>query len=207
MSAGVEGCGGTLGAEMAQLCPLSTALRQLETLFHFLQLVAGVEHYQLKFRSQAAVINEIVDTTFEVNQAGPGRSQVERTGHWKARLRVFVPGSGPSEKSVGLPEAEAGAITSHPLPHRLEKRTSGSDPQRGSLGPDFSLWLAVHQLRPSPHIRWKDHWACGGGGEAANRVLKSQVALCPHRLGRSIREPVCTHARVAWSMYTRECSG
>lgn len=35
------------------------------TLFHFLQLVAGVEHYQLKFRSQAAVIDEIVDTTFE----------------------------------------------------------------------------------------------------------------------------------------------
>ncbi|ELR57523.1 Putative voltage-dependent N-type calcium channel subunit alpha-1B, partial [Bos mutus] len=42
--------------------------KQLETLFHFLQLVAGVEHYQLKFRSQAAVIDEIVDTTFEVNQ-------------------------------------------------------------------------------------------------------------------------------------------
>lgn len=80
---GLEGCGGALGAEMAQLCPLSTALRQLETLFHFLQLVAGVEHYQLKFRSQAAVIDEIVDTTFEVNQAGPGRSQVERAGHWK----------------------------------------------------------------------------------------------------------------------------
>ena len=161
MSAGVEGCGGTLGAEMAQLCPLS---RQLETLFHFLQLVAGVEHYQLKFRSQAAVIDEIVDTTFEVNQAGPGRSQVERAGHWKARLRVLVPGSGPSESSVGLPEAEASAITSHPLPRRLEKRTSGSDPRRGSLGPDFSLWLAVHQFQPSPHIRWKDHWACGGGG-------------------------------------------
>ncbi|OWK17422.1 hypothetical protein Celaphus_00013250, partial [Cervus elaphus hippelaphus] len=40
----------------------------LETLFHFLQLVAGVEHYQLKFRSQAAVIDEIVDTTFEAGE-------------------------------------------------------------------------------------------------------------------------------------------
>lgn len=170
MSAGVEGWGGTLGAEMAWLCTLSTALRQLETLFHFLQLVAGVEHYQLKFRSQAAVIDEIVDTTFEVNQAGPGRSQVERAGHWKARLLVLAPGSGPRESSVGFPEAEAGAITSHPLPRRLEKRTSESDPQRGSLGPDFSLWLAVHRLRPSPHIPWKDHWACrGGGGRGGGR--------------------------------------
>ena len=164
MSAGVEGWGCTLGAEMAWLCPLSTALRQLETLFHFLQLVAGVEHYQLKFRSQAAVIDEIVDTTFEVNQAGPGRSQVERAGHWKARLQVLATRSGPRESTVGLLEAEAGTITSHPLPHRLEKRTSESDPQRGSLGPDFSLWLAVHRLRPSPHIRWKDHWAAGVGG-------------------------------------------
>nr|XP_020762152.1 cation channel sperm-associated protein 1 [Odocoileus virginianus texanus] len=42
--------------------------KQLETLFHFLQLVAGVEHYQLKFRSQAAVIDEIVDTTFEAGE-------------------------------------------------------------------------------------------------------------------------------------------
>lgn len=39
-------------------------------LFHFLQLVAGVEHYQQKFRSQASVIDEIVDTTFEVKRAG-----------------------------------------------------------------------------------------------------------------------------------------
>ena len=164
MSAGVEGWGCTLGAEMAWLCPLSTAFRQLETLFHFLQLVAGVEHYQLKFRSQAAVIDEIVDTTFEVNQAGPGRSQVERAGHWKARLQVLATRSGPRKSSVGLQEAEASAITSNPLPRRLEKRTSESDPQRGSLGPDFSLWLAVHQLWPSPHIRWKGHWAAGMGG-------------------------------------------
>ena len=121
MSAGVEGCGGALGAEMAQLCPLS---RQLETLFHFLQLVAGVEHYQLKFRSQAAVIDEIVDTTFEVNQAGPGRSQVERAGHWKARLRVLVPGSGPSESSVGFQRASTRvkAADGHPcVPHKSDK--------------------------------------------------------------------------------------
>lgn len=75
---------------MAQLCRLSTALQAAGDPVHFLQLVAGVEHYQLKFRSQAAVIDEIVDTTFEVNQAGPGRSQVERMGHWKARLRVLI---------------------------------------------------------------------------------------------------------------------
>ncbi|XP_032497115.1 cation channel sperm-associated protein 1 [Phocoena sinus] len=39
--------------------------KQQELLFHFLQLVSGVEHYQQKFRSQAAVIDEIVDTVFE----------------------------------------------------------------------------------------------------------------------------------------------
>ncbi|XP_030620230.1 cation channel sperm-associated protein 1 [Delphinapterus leucas] len=39
--------------------------KQRELLFHFLQLVSGVEHYQQKFRSQAAVIDEIVDTAFE----------------------------------------------------------------------------------------------------------------------------------------------
>lgn len=45
--------------------------RQQELLFHFLQLVAGVEHHQQKFRSQASVLDEIVDTAFEVRQAGP----------------------------------------------------------------------------------------------------------------------------------------
>ena len=107
MSAGVEGCGGALGAEMAQLCPLS---RQLETLFHFLQLVAGVEHYQLKFRSQAAVIDEIVDTTFEVNQAGPGRSQVERAA-WCASLSYARHSSPerplPESSSVGVSNTQA----------------------------------------------------------------------------------------------------
>ncbi|XP_059875706.1 cation channel sperm-associated protein 1 [Delphinus delphis] len=42
--------------------------KQRELLFHFLQLVSGVEHYQQKFRSQAAVIDEIVDTTFEAGE-------------------------------------------------------------------------------------------------------------------------------------------
>uniref|UniRef100_A0A8D1LMT6 Cation channel sperm associated 1 n=1 Tax=Sus scrofa TaxID=9823 RepID=A0A8D1LMT6_PIG len=42
--------------------------RQQELLFHFLQLVAGVEQYQQKFRSQASVIDEIVDTAFEAGE-------------------------------------------------------------------------------------------------------------------------------------------
>ncbi|KAM6158122.1 cation channel sperm-associated protein 1 [Rhynchocyon petersi] len=42
--------------------------KQKELLFYFLQLVAGVEHLQLKFRSQACVIDEIVDTAFEVGE-------------------------------------------------------------------------------------------------------------------------------------------
>lgn len=55
--------------------------RQQEQLFHFLQLMAGVEHYQQKFRSQASVIDEIVDTAFEVNQSGPeGRGDAGRPG-------------------------------------------------------------------------------------------------------------------------------
>ncbi|XP_007171314.2 cation channel sperm-associated protein 1 [Balaenoptera acutorostrata] len=41
---------------------------QQELLFHFLQLVSGVEHFQQKFRSQAAVIDEIVDTAFEAGE-------------------------------------------------------------------------------------------------------------------------------------------
>ncbi|XP_077615754.1 cation channel sperm-associated protein 1 isoform X1 [Crocuta crocuta] len=40
--------------------------KQQELLFHFLQLVAGVEHHQQKFRSQASVLDEIVDAAFEV---------------------------------------------------------------------------------------------------------------------------------------------
>ncbi|XP_053779782.1 cation channel sperm-associated protein 1 [Desmodus rotundus] len=42
--------------------------KQQELLFRFLQLAAGVEHYQQKFRSQASVIDEIVDTAFEAGE-------------------------------------------------------------------------------------------------------------------------------------------
>ncbi|XP_059961113.1 cation channel sperm-associated protein 1 [Mesoplodon densirostris] len=42
--------------------------KQRKLLFHFLQLVSGVEHYQQKFRSQAAVLDEIVDTAFEAGE-------------------------------------------------------------------------------------------------------------------------------------------
>ncbi|XP_012862908.1 cation channel sperm-associated protein 1 [Echinops telfairi] len=41
---------------------------QKELLFHYLQLVAGVEHHQQKFRSQASIMDEIVDTTFETGE-------------------------------------------------------------------------------------------------------------------------------------------
>ncbi|XP_053415750.1 cation channel sperm-associated protein 1 [Nycticebus coucang] len=44
--------------------------KQQELLFHYLQLVAAVENQQQKFRSQASVADEIVDATFEVDQAG-----------------------------------------------------------------------------------------------------------------------------------------
>ncbi|XP_003937778.1 cation channel sperm-associated protein 1 [Saimiri boliviensis] len=40
--------------------------KQQELLFLYLQLVASVEQHQQKFRSQAAIVDEIVDTTFEV---------------------------------------------------------------------------------------------------------------------------------------------
>ncbi|XP_023620847.1 cation channel sperm-associated protein 1 [Myotis lucifugus] len=42
--------------------------KQQELLFHFLQLATAVEHYQQKFRSQASVIDEIVDTVFEAGE-------------------------------------------------------------------------------------------------------------------------------------------
>ncbi|XP_025301490.1 cation channel sperm-associated protein 1 isoform X1 [Canis lupus familiaris] len=42
--------------------------KQQELLFHFLQLVEGVEHHQQKFRSQGSVIDEIVDTAFEAGE-------------------------------------------------------------------------------------------------------------------------------------------
>ncbi|XP_027800172.2 cation channel sperm-associated protein 1 [Marmota flaviventris] len=42
--------------------------KQRELQFQFLQLVAGVEYQQQKFRSQASVIDEIVDTAFEAGE-------------------------------------------------------------------------------------------------------------------------------------------
>uniref|UniRef100_A0A8C9AEL1 Cation channel sperm associated 1 n=1 Tax=Prolemur simus TaxID=1328070 RepID=A0A8C9AEL1_PROSS len=42
--------------------------KQQELLFHYLQLVAGVENQQQKFRSQAFIIDEIVDVTFEAGE-------------------------------------------------------------------------------------------------------------------------------------------
>lgn len=76
-----------------RLCPPPTP-RQQELLFQFLQLVAGVEHYQQKFRSQASVIDEIVDTAFEVNQAGPeGRGRGR--GMMEVQARGPIPRSGP----------------------------------------------------------------------------------------------------------------
>uniref|UniRef100_A0A2K6FD98 Cation channel sperm-associated protein 1 n=1 Tax=Propithecus coquereli TaxID=379532 RepID=A0A2K6FD98_PROCO len=42
--------------------------KQQQLLFHYLQLVAGVETQQQKFRSQAFIIDEIVDVTFEAGE-------------------------------------------------------------------------------------------------------------------------------------------
>nr|XP_036851374.1 cation channel sperm-associated protein 1 [Manis javanica] len=42
--------------------------KQQELLVHFLQLVAGVEQHQQKFRSQASITDEIVDTAFEAGE-------------------------------------------------------------------------------------------------------------------------------------------
>nr|XP_012633625.1 cation channel sperm-associated protein 1 isoform X1 [Microcebus murinus] len=47
--------------------------KQQELLFHYLQLVAGVENQQQKFRSQAFIIDEIVDVTFEAGDEDFGR--------------------------------------------------------------------------------------------------------------------------------------
>lgn len=54
--------------------------RQRVLHFHFLQLVAAVEQHQQKFRSQAYVIDELVDMAFEVNLEG------EEQGKGKERL-------------------------------------------------------------------------------------------------------------------------
>uniref|UniRef100_A0A5F8GRG6 Cation channel sperm-associated protein 1 n=1 Tax=Monodelphis domestica TaxID=13616 RepID=A0A5F8GRG6_MONDO len=42
--------------------------KQKETMFHYLQLMAAVEHHQQMFRSQAAIIDEIIDTVFEAGE-------------------------------------------------------------------------------------------------------------------------------------------
>ncbi|XP_036621200.1 cation channel sperm-associated protein 1 [Trichosurus vulpecula] len=42
--------------------------KQQDKMFHYLQLMAAVEHHQQVFRSQAAVIDEIIDTVFEVGE-------------------------------------------------------------------------------------------------------------------------------------------
>lgn len=65
-------CGGA-GPGWADMRAAPLPPRQRELLFRYLQLVAAVEQHQLKFRSQATVIDEIVDTTFEVRRA-EGRS-------------------------------------------------------------------------------------------------------------------------------------
>lgn len=55
--------------------------RQRKLHFQFLQLVAAVELHQQKFRSQAFVIDELVDTAFEVSQEGEGQGKgKERLG-------------------------------------------------------------------------------------------------------------------------------
>lgn len=105
----------------ACLCPPLTP-RQQEALFHFLQLVAGVEHYQQKFRSQASIIDEIVDTAFEVNQAGPegrgrgrgdaGRpAKVARAQKWPLAMVTWA-------FSRQRPEAQP---PSHPTPQAGEE--------------------------------------------------------------------------------------
>ncbi|XP_041910354.1 cation channel sperm-associated protein 1 [Arvicola amphibius] len=47
--------------------------RQRELHFQYLQLVASVEQHQQKFRSQASVIDEIVDTAFEAGEEDFGK--------------------------------------------------------------------------------------------------------------------------------------
>lgn len=59
----------------AQSLPLPNS-RQRALHFQFLRLVAAVEEHQQRFRSQASVIDELVDTTFEVNQEGEAWGEV-----------------------------------------------------------------------------------------------------------------------------------
>ncbi|KAM8970921.1 cation channel sperm-associated protein 1 [Sarcophilus harrisii] len=48
--------------------PVPLSPRQQEQMFHYLQLMAAVEHHQQVFRSQAAVIDEIIDKVFEAGE-------------------------------------------------------------------------------------------------------------------------------------------
>ena len=128
--------GGALAAQktlvgrsaQAPLCP-TLPLRQQELLFHFLQLVEGVEHHQQKFRSQGSVIDEIVDTAFEVSQAAPeerGQSGGTPEGQaWEACAQ-----SAPNSHMGmcgGRQRPVPAQSPSLPTP-RLEKKPSGSDP-------------------------------------------------------------------------------
>ncbi|KAL6034688.1 hypothetical protein STEG23_014005 [Scotinomys teguina] len=61
---------GTLRMQFIERMFSTMTEKQRELHFLFLQLMASVEQHQQKFRSQACVIDEIVDTAFEVNQEG-----------------------------------------------------------------------------------------------------------------------------------------
>lgn len=90
-----------------------------------------MEQQQQKFRSQASVIDEIVDTAFEVNQAG----------HRREGERSFSGGSCPEVASYNQLGIFKGWhwFTHPPVPsHRLEKKTSGSDP-----GEPLASWLPM----------------------------------------------------------------
>lgn len=81
--------------------------RQRELHFQFLQLVAAVELHQQKFRSQASVIDEIVDTAFEVNQEGQGQGKGrERSEGRRSYLKVVL-----SNRGMALAKAVPGSLT------------------------------------------------------------------------------------------------
>uniref|UniRef100_A0A8C0KR78 Cation channel sperm-associated protein 1 n=1 Tax=Canis lupus dingo TaxID=286419 RepID=A0A8C0KR78_CANLU len=116
------------GAAQAPLCP-TLPLRQQELLFHFLQLVEGVEHHQQKFRSQGSVIDEIVDTAFEVSQAAP-EERGQSGGTPEGQAREACAQSAPNSHMGmcgGRQRPVPAQSPSLPTP-RLEKKTSGSDP-------------------------------------------------------------------------------
>lgn len=167
--------------------------RQQELLFHFLQLMEAVEHYQQKFRSQASVIDEIVDTTFEVNQAGPeGRA-------W-GRAGTGRPGKGPVTRSghgyrhMGIREGRGRWLSHPPIPpRRLERRTSGGDTRTGTQDTDFRLWQAT----PSWWVRicWNDCQACRAETQQSFKTPGGPVSsLAGLRHGAG--ERVCVRMRV-----------